>query len=119
MASTSRLARANFTRCSAPTAPARRRRCAWSPGCCRPTAGEIRIFGVDARRDPVAAKRIVAWLPDEPMLYDKLDPLEYLEFVAGLWGVEPRRARERAKSCSRRSASGRTGASAARAFRAA
>jgi ABC-2 type transport system ATP-binding protein len=54
--------------------------------------GEIEVFGVDAIRRPIEAKRIIAWLPDEPMLYDKLDPLEYLEFVAGLWGVEPRRA---------------------------
>lgn len=29
----------------------------------------------------------MAWLPDEPLIYDKLTPLEYLEFVAGLWGV--------------------------------
>jgi ABC-2 type transport system ATP-binding protein len=55
--------------------------------------GDIRIFGIDARRSPIEAKRIVAWLPDEPMLYDKLDPLEYLEFVAGLWSVEARRAK--------------------------
>jgi ABC-2 type transport system ATP-binding protein len=61
-------------------------------------SGEIRVFGVDARRHPIEAKRIVAWLPDEPQLYDKLDPLEYLEFVAGLWAVEPRRARESAES---------------------
>jgi ABC-2 type transport system ATP-binding protein len=54
--------------------------------------GEIEVFGVDAIRRPIEAKRVIAWLPDEPMLYDKLDPLEYLEFVAGLWGVEPRRA---------------------------
>jgi len=60
-------------------------------------AGEIAIFGVDARRDPIAAKRVTAWLPDEPMLYDKLDPLEYLEFVAGLWGVEPALAQTRAR----------------------
>ena len=60
-------------------------------------SGEIRVFGVDARRHPVEAKKLIAWLPDEPQLYDKLDPLEYLEFVAGLWGVEPRRARERAE----------------------
>ena len=59
-------------------------------------AGEIRVFGVDARRHPVEAKRLVAWLPDEPQLYDKLDPVEYLEFVAGLWGVEPALARRRA-----------------------
>jgi ABC-2 type transport system ATP-binding protein len=60
-------------------------------------SGAIEIFGVDARRDPVAAKRIVAWLSDEPMLYDKLDPLEYLEFVSGLWGVPPDIAEERAR----------------------
>ncbi len=60
-------------------------------------SGEIRIFGVDARRKPIEAKRIVAWLPDEPMLYDKLDPTEYLEFVAGLWSVEPTAARERGR----------------------
>jgi ABC-2 type transport system ATP-binding protein len=57
-----------------------------------PDAGSISIFGIDALADPVAAKRITAWLPDEPMLYDKLTPMEYLEFVAGLWGVERERA---------------------------
>ena len=55
-------------------------------------SGDIRVFGIDARRRPIEAKRIVAWLPDEPMLYDKLDPLEYLEFVAGLWSVDGKRA---------------------------
>ena len=61
-------------------------------------AGDIRVFGVDARRHPVEAKRLIAWLPDEPQLYDKLDPLEYLEFVAGLWGVAPDKARANAES---------------------
>jgi len=61
-------------------------------------SGEIQIYGVDARRQAVEAKRIVAWLPDEPMLYDKLDPLEYLEFVAGLWSVEPGTAERRAEA---------------------
>lgn len=61
-------------------------------------AGSIRIFGIDAARDPIAAKRIVAWLPDDPMLYDKLTPFEYLEFVAGLWGVPPVLARGRAET---------------------
>jgi ABC-2 type transport system ATP-binding protein len=59
--------------------------------------GAIEIFGIDARRFPIEAKRIVAWLPDEPMLYDKLDALEYLEFVAGLWSVEARRAKRLAE----------------------
>ncbi len=57
-------------------------------GLLEPDAGNISVFGIDARADPVAAKRITAWLPDEPMLYDKLTPLEYLEFVAGLWDVD-------------------------------
>lgn len=56
-------------------------------GLLKPDAGSISIFGIDALADPKAAKRITAWLPDEPLLYDKLSPLEYLEFVAGLWDV--------------------------------
>ena len=62
-----------------------------------PDAGAIEVYGVDVLKDPTAAKRITAWLPDEPALYDKLDPLEYLEFVAGLWGVEPDVAMSRAR----------------------
>ncbi|MGH6777388.1 MAG: ABC transporter ATP-binding protein, partial [Bradyrhizobium sp.] len=54
-----------------------------------PDAGSVEIFGIDALRDPEAAKQIMAWVSDEPMIYDKLTPLEYLEFIAGLWGVDP------------------------------
>lgn len=61
-------------------------------GLTRPDAGSIAIFGVDALADPLSAKAITAWLPDEPMLYDKLTPSEYLAFVAGLWRMEPARA---------------------------
>ena len=66
-------------------------------GLMRPDAGSIRVFGVDVLADPRAAKRLIAWLPDEPMLYDKLTPLEYLQFVAGLWGVDPEAARAKAE----------------------
>ena len=62
-----------------------------------PDSGSIEVYGVDVVREPLAAKRATAWLPDEPALYDKLDPLEYLEFVAGLWGVEPALAMSRAR----------------------
>src|SRR4051812_41768510 len=54
-----------------------------------PDKGRISIFGVDALANPGRAKAITGWLPDEPMLYDKLTPLEYLAFVAGLWAVPP------------------------------
>ena len=59
-------------------------------GLLRPDAGSVGIFGIDALQEPVAAKQIMAWVSDEPMIYDKLTPLEYLEFVAGLWGIDPK-----------------------------
>ncbi|MBR0691979.1 ABC transporter ATP-binding protein [Bradyrhizobium lablabi] len=58
-------------------------------GLLRPDTGSVSILGIDALSDPVAAKQVMAWVSDEPMIYDKLTPLEYLEFVAGLWGVDP------------------------------
>jgi ABC-2 type transport system ATP-binding protein len=65
-------------------------------GLLKPDAGTIAICGVDTARDPLAAKRIVAWVSDEPMVYDRLTPLEYLAFVAGLWQVDPVAAEKRA-----------------------
>ncbi|MGZ5926339.1 MAG: ABC transporter ATP-binding protein, partial [Rhizomicrobium sp.] len=66
-------------------------------GLLKPDGGEIRIFGIDALADPAAAKQITGWLSDEPMIYDKLTPLEYLEFVAGLWNVDESVAATRAR----------------------
>ncbi len=65
-------------------------------GLLRPDTGSIRIFGIDAIANPIAAKQVTGWLSDEPMIYDKLTPLEYLEFVAGLWNVDPLVATARA-----------------------
>jgi len=65
-------------------------------GLLAPDQGGIAVFGVDALREPTAAKAIMAWVSDEPMIYDKLTPTEYLEFVAGLWGIEPALAEARA-----------------------
>jgi ABC-2 type transport system ATP-binding protein len=67
-------------------------------GLLKPDAGSIEVFGVDALADPIAAKQMIAWAPDEPMLYDLLTPMEYLEFVAGLWGVQPGPAQARAEA---------------------
>ena len=66
-------------------------------GLLRPDSGTIAVFGIDALADPVAAKKIMAWLSDEPMIYDKLTPFEYLEFIAGLWGVDAAAAERRAR----------------------
>ena len=66
-------------------------------GLLKPDAGSVRVFGVDAQADPAAAKQMIAWAPDEPLLYDRLNPMEYLEFVAGLWGVAAAPARVKAE----------------------
>jgi ABC-2 type transport system ATP-binding protein len=71
-------------------------------GLLQPDAGEVRIFGVDAVADPQAAKRITAWLPDEPLIYERLTPWEYLEFIAGLWDMPAAHAEARAEGLLRR-----------------
>ena len=66
-------------------------------GLLAPDAGTIRVAGHDVARDPLEAKRALAFLPDEPQLYAKLRPLEYLAFVAGLWGLEPKGAEAKSR----------------------
>jgi ABC-2 type transport system ATP-binding protein len=65
-------------------------------GLLKPDRGMISVFGADVLADPVA-KQITAWVSDEPMIYDRLTPLEYLYFVAGLWGVDHTTAEARAR----------------------
>ena len=85
-------------------------------GLLRPDAGSVSIRGIDALADPVAAKQIMAWVSDEPMIYDKLTPLEYLEFVAGLWGIDPAVSAPAAQRCWCRSGSSRICTNAAKDF---
>jgi ABC-2 type transport system ATP-binding protein len=66
-------------------------------GLLRPDSGSISVLGIDALANPVAAKQIIAWISDEPMIYDKLTAFEYLEFIAGLWAVDAGVAEARAR----------------------
>ena len=50
-----------------------------------PSDGQVRICGIDLRLDPVAAKRRLAFMPDEPRLFDYLTVEEHLQFVARLY----------------------------------
>ncbi|MGH7614569.1 MAG: ABC transporter ATP-binding protein [Gemmatimonadales bacterium] len=54
-------------------------------GIVRPTRGTITIGGHDLERDPVAAKRLLAFMPDEPHLFDYLTVEEHLRFTARLY----------------------------------
>ncbi|WLI89660.1 ABC transporter ATP-binding protein [Massilia sp. R2A-15] len=66
-------------------------------GLLAPDAGRVDVFGIDLAVDPAGAKQKIAYLPDDPMLYAKLKPTEYLEFVAGLWGIGAADAEPRAR----------------------
>jgi ABC-2 type transport system ATP-binding protein len=52
------------------------------------SAGKVRIAGHDIAADPVAAKRALAFFPDEPRLFDYLTVRQHLAFVARIYGVE-------------------------------
>jgi len=54
-------------------------------GILRPTAGTIRISGIDLTAEPVAAKDRLGFIPDRPFIYEKLTGIEFLRFVAGLY----------------------------------
>ncbi len=56
-------------------------------GILQPTSGSIHIAGIDLQSDPVAAKSRLAFIPDEPQLFDYLTVTEHLQFVARLYGV--------------------------------
>ena len=57
-------------------------------GLLRPTRGEITVCGFDVQRDYIEAKRRMAYVPDQPYLYDKLSGFEFLEFIGEMYGLE-------------------------------
>jgi ABC-2 type transport system ATP-binding protein len=58
-----------------------------------PTSGTIRVAGHDLGGDPVRAKRELAFLPDEPKLFEYLTVLEHLNLTARLYGTAEWEAR--------------------------
>ena len=58
-------------------------------------SGEITIDGKDIRTDPLGCKRILAYIPDNPDLYDYMSGEKYLNFIADVFGVGAAERRER------------------------
>ena len=58
-------------------------------------AGEIRIGGDSIREKPLACKRKIAYIPDNPDLYDYMTGIRYLNFIADIFGVDPSARQER------------------------
>lgn len=57
-------------------------------GLLRPTRGRITVAGIDIHDDYLRAKELLAYVPDEPYLYDKLSGREFLRFIADLYGMK-------------------------------
>jgi ABC-2 type transport system ATP-binding protein len=66
-------------------------------GLLRPTAGTALVGGFDIQQQSIQAKSILGYVPDEPMLYDKLSAREFLGFVADLYNVPVMQAGHRAE----------------------
>jgi ABC-2 type transport system ATP-binding protein len=65
-------------------------------GLLEPTAGEAWVGGRSIARQPLEAKRLLAYLPDQPFLYEQLTVAEHIGFIGGMYGMAPAALRERA-----------------------
>jgi ABC-2 type transport system ATP-binding protein len=56
-------------------------------GILAPSAGTVKITGIDIQQEPEKAKGKIGFIPDRPYLYEKLTGMEFLKFTADLYGV--------------------------------
>lgn len=64
-------------------------------GILNPDAGEITVDGLSMRENPVACKRKIAYIPDNPDLYEFMTGIKYLNFIADIFGVSAADREER------------------------
>lgn len=56
-------------------------------GILAPTSGRVIVGGIDMAKDPIGAKRLIGFVPDAHEMYDRLTGMEYLNFMADVYGV--------------------------------
>ena len=56
-------------------------------GLVQPTAGSVNVLGLDVQKQPVEVKRLVGYVPESPNIYEFLTGIEYLDFIADIYGV--------------------------------
>lgn len=57
-------------------------------GLLNPDNGNISLNGIDIKKDPIKYKSLLGYVPDEPFIYNKLTGREFINFVAGIFGVK-------------------------------
>ena len=66
-------------------------------GLLRPSSGVARIGGHDLQHEAIAAKRLLGYVPDQPYLPEKLSAREFLDYITGLYQLEPNTAQRRSE----------------------
>ncbi len=56
-------------------------------GIMKPTSGRVLVGGFDVVKDPLAAKKVLAYIPDEPFVYPKLTGFEFLRFIGDIYSI--------------------------------
>lgn len=56
-------------------------------GLLKPDNGSVNVGGVDAWEEPIKAKSMISYVPDNPEIYDKLKGIEYINFIADMYGI--------------------------------
>lgn len=64
-------------------------------GLLKPDTGKVLVGGVDAWENPLKAKQMISYVPDNPEVYDKLKGIEYLNFIADMYEVPKSKRKER------------------------
>lgn len=64
-------------------------------GLVQPTAGYVNVLGIDVQKDPVAVKRQVGYVPESASIYEFLTGIEYLDFIADIYGIPPADKKQR------------------------
>ena len=67
-------------------------------GLLTPSAGEAWLCGYHVFRQPLEAKQVLAFLPDQPFLYEQLTVAETLGFIGGMYRIDPDSLRDRAEN---------------------
>ena len=69
-------------------------------GLLSPTSGHVRVGGFDVDREPLEAKRLVSFVPDQPFLYESLTVAEFLGFIGSIYRLPAEALRQRAEELS-------------------
>ena len=56
-------------------------------GLLKPDNGKVLVGNIDAWKDPIKAKSVMSYVPDNPEVYNKLKGIQYLNFVADIYGI--------------------------------